>query len=117
MPFYVGELSLPTGDSDGMRAKAASLRRQAATVSSTGRSVVNAIAGMQYRGPAATRFRAQMGWWQFGSASLVAQLNDIAQLLASAAAELDAERDRVIAHNQRLRAQALADAARRARGG
>lgn len=77
------------GDPAGMRRLAAVLRREAGLAAYAGGRVSRAVEGMVYEGPAAQRFRADVGWAQFERQGLVARMNDLADRLLRAAAEVE----------------------------
>jgi superfamily II RNA helicase len=82
------------GDPAGMRRLAAVLRREADLAGLAGGQIAKAVQAMVFEGPAADRFKGQIGWAQMERQGLVTRLHDLADRLLRAAAEVEAEQER-----------------------
>lgn len=112
MPIVVGPP--PVGDPGGMRAKAASLRSQADQTGAAAQRIASTVRGVEFEGPAATRFRHKMAWWQFGISGLVAELHAAADALLRGASQVEvAQRQHAALQQQALQEAAQAQRARK----
>jgi uncharacterized protein YukE len=93
-----------------MRALAASLRGDAATVASLADGLAAEVSGMTFEGPAATEFFDRMQATSQRCTDLAARLLDLASLLEVAATEVEiAQRER-LRRMEEMRREALAEA-------
>jgi hypothetical protein len=88
------------GDSDGMRALATALRQVGTTVAACDSSVWAKAGSLEFVGPAATRLRAVLQSWHGDLGTATNALEDAADLLVRAAAEIDTERARLARGHQ-----------------
>jgi uncharacterized protein YukE len=99
------------GDPAGMRALAASLRGDAATIASLADGLGAEVAGMTFEGPAATEFFDRMQATRQRCSDLATRLLDLASLLEVSATEVEAaqrERERRL---EEMRREAAEEAA------
>jgi uncharacterized protein YukE len=74
-----------------MRAEAAMLRTQAEALASLAQQVQARIDGLEFEGPAATRFRGSMADQSRRSAQLAGELQDLANYVLRTAARVEAQ--------------------------
>jgi glutamine synthetase type III len=100
-------LDLPpiVGDPDGMRVLANALRSTARAVGTTDHSVWSRASVLEFSGPAADRIASEMVAWHGSVHGAAVELNDAADLLMRAAAEVEQQ----IKDRERL-LQAMAEA-------
>jgi uncharacterized protein YukE len=99
-----------------MRAKAALLRSQADQVASAATRIASTVHRIEFEGPAATRFRRDLAWWQFGVSGLVAELHSAADALLRGASQVEeAQHQHALLQQQALDQAAQAQRAQRAR--
>jgi hypothetical protein len=100
-------LDLPpiVGDPAGMRSLAAALRSTAQAVDAADSSVWSRASVLEFSGPAAERIASEMGAWHADVRGVAVELDDTADLLVRAAAEVE----RQIQERERL-LRALAEA-------
>ena len=99
-----------------MRALAGRLRAVAGSAADATARVQATVAGLDFRGPAASRLRAATGAWSGRGGRVASELQDLSDLLMRSAAEVEAaqaERARL----ERLLAEEAAQAAKGALGG